>query len=1069
MSQQMSYTSEKNRINQSLNKSQEYRGAANDYPTLKLSSSSSSPNVPKKENQKLEKTAVAKPSPSEASKHSPFSEQSNESQNKFQKFGIKVLPISINPKMGIQSVTGAKKSKDQVRTKPEVQTRPSEENESNAVKEKAETEKVESSDEQMKKADETDGSKENMKTIITKGFQNLKEKINQNTLGKKKNKEMDESAAESSATEKENENPKTNVSVSTGECPVPKVRSTVTCGVKAYEQNQTCSGIPEEVTRAGDVARNNRKSASDLVASPRRSVTNLVIESENKEKPVEKEKKKSESSSESSSDRDSPKSNDVKRPKRSKGKAPAPPQNPRGSTPSKQPSSLTSKEMNEIKKESDLEKNDIFEPIQSDMSKMEENAETNDTKSERSVVESYDSDSDTETKNVHLKNLSSGTKIELNATQVTIHHSPTSDTGNDDEIETSRKAASLGDLSKLDSDHTLSMVLERAVSLDLADGSSQCGKKRKAPLPPPEEFPAVFDDVGYRKEPRLENSLGLNTFQRRLKKSSDFGTLEDALQDGPKSLEIEVNKRSSPVDLTETYNTNIQEFSSWLAEVRRPKKSDDEMHGSTSLINVNVPEDMDQNQNNDEDNQFEYSIQGNNVKFSVNGKNLQDFINGDEISTKSQNFPGSNSRTVLVISQPNSIEPIISDSIPINLNPEREVDDSFKCIQSVVSENETTLEPFVTASESRLDANTEDEDADETPPKLPTTPMPVLTPTGAMSSPLSSSLTYITEIKVSTSEQDTLTDLNSSKESEKSPSLSSDSIACDDDDREVESLTGIVSSTPIVPPKRTDIVKMLSERNLIAEDNDSGSKPKPDRSISYNESVTVNHENLEQNRRASDAGYETSKIPIRTMKSETGQKVLATIQSLAAKESASKSPEIEYAKRVASLFSGTSPVPKNGNSRKGNGNENSHPNISGFYLKTNTSTPVKPPKEGSNGNRKVPPVVPPRKVETSLSSKSTVTVELPGKPQGVSQTQDNSFETDRNVVTFSSFMPRNKEEDSENKPRIASWNDNMTKEHGGINGGHMHMPVQTGVVNLPVKTSATKIVFENKDLENEEF
>lgn len=106
MSQQMSYTSEKNRINQSLNKSQEYRGAANDYPTLKLSSS---PNVPKKENQKLEKTAVAKPSPSEASKTSPFPEQSNESQNKFQKFGIKVLPISINPKMGIQSVTGAKK------------------------------------------------------------------------------------------------------------------------------------------------------------------------------------------------------------------------------------------------------------------------------------------------------------------------------------------------------------------------------------------------------------------------------------------------------------------------------------------------------------------------------------------------------------------------------------------------------------------------------------------------------------------------------------------------------------------------------------------------------------------------------------------------------------------------------------------------------------------------------------------------------------------------------------------------------------------------------------------------
>lgn len=854
-SHQMSFTSEKNRINQSLNKSQEYQG--HDYPTLKLTSSL---NEPKKETQKLEKSAAAKTSPVHVKTSPSPSSEPNDSQNKFHKFGIKVLPISINPKMGIQSVTGAKKTKEQLKT---VQNQ----NETN--------EKMESEE----KKDEIDGNKENVKTIITKGFQNLKDKINQNTLGKKKKEEG--SSPETSTAE---EAPK--------EVPVPKARSNVACGVKALEQNQqTCSNIPEEVTRAGDVARNNRKSAGDITAMPRRSVTNLVIE-------PEPEKKKSESSSECSSDRDSPR-NGVKRPTRSKGKAPAPPK------------------MDEIKKEEDSEKNNIFEP---------------DAKPEGSETKSisYDSDSDTEGKNPNSKNSSNGTKIELNATQVTIHHSQMSDNINDEEIETSRKAASLGDLSKLDSENTLSMVLERAVSLDLADGSSQCGKKRKAPLPPPEEFPAVFDEGGYRKEPRLENSLGLNTFQRRLKKSSDFGTMEDAMQDGPKSLEIEVK------DISETNNSNIQEFSTWLEGCRRPKESN-----STSLVNVN------------EDMQY-------NVKFSVNQE------------TDHRNFPGA----VIVISQPNSID---------------------------ITESAETTE-FVTANESTIESNMEEED-DETPPKLPTTPMPT------MSSPLSSSLTYITEIKVSTSEQETLTDFNS----EQSPSLSSDSMT-NDDDREVEN---IVSSTPI---KRTDIVKMLSERNL--------------------ESITVNHQNPEEpNRRASDS--ETSKIPIRTMKSETGQKVLATIQSLAAKESASKTPEIEYAKRVASLFSSASPVSKNRKST-----ENTQPNISAFYLKTNST----PKKE----NRKVPPVVPPRKQDTTLSSKSTVTVELP-----VSQTHitDNS---DRNVVSFSSFMPRSKEED-----RIASWDDNMTKEHGGMNGGHMQM--QTGIVNLPVKTSATKIVFENKEVDNEEF
>uniref|UniRef100_A0A1B6DBC9 PDZ domain-containing protein n=1 Tax=Clastoptera arizonana TaxID=38151 RepID=A0A1B6DBC9_9HEMI len=109
----------------------------------------------------------------------------------------------------------------------------------------------------------------------------------------------------------------------------------------------------------------------------------------------------------------------------------------------------------------------------------------------------------------------SGTTIELNASHITVHHTPDSDSN--------RKAASLGDLSRLDNEQPI-VVLERAVSLDLADGTPGGSKKRKAPLPPQEEF---SDDGGHPfcKEARMENNL-----KARLKKSSDFGRLEDVVK-----------------------------------------------------------------------------------------------------------------------------------------------------------------------------------------------------------------------------------------------------------------------------------------------------------------------------------------------------------------------------------------------------------------------------------------------------------------------------------------------------------------------------------------------------------
>lgn len=102
------------------------------------------------------------------------------------------------------------------------------------------------------------------------------------------------------------------------------------------------------------------------------------------------------------------------------------------------------------------------------------------------------------------------TTIELNASHITIHH------GADD---TSRKAASLGDLSKIEGDGPRTQPLERAVSLELAEHTPRASKKRKAPRPP-EESTTINGG-----EDRCD-SVGIEPGANKLKKSSLFGTLE---------------------------------------------------------------------------------------------------------------------------------------------------------------------------------------------------------------------------------------------------------------------------------------------------------------------------------------------------------------------------------------------------------------------------------------------------------------------------------------------------------------------------------------------------------------
>lgn len=103
------------------------------------------------------------------------------------------------------------------------------------------------------------------------------------------------------------------------------------------------------------------------------------------------------------------------------------------------------------------------------------------------------------------------TTIELNASHITIHH------GAED---TSRKAASLGDLSKIEGDGPRTQPLERAVSLELAEHTPRASKKRKAPRPPEES--ATIGGV----EDECDSVCVELQGTTKLKKSSIFGTME---------------------------------------------------------------------------------------------------------------------------------------------------------------------------------------------------------------------------------------------------------------------------------------------------------------------------------------------------------------------------------------------------------------------------------------------------------------------------------------------------------------------------------------------------------------
>ncbi|KAJ3663498.1 hypothetical protein Zmor_007754 [Zophobas morio] len=202
-----------------------------------------------------------------------------------------------------------------------------------------------------------------------------------------------------------------------------------------------------------------------------------------------------------------------KTPKKTKGKAPAPPEE-KPKEPEKPKDNL-----DEIQAIGD----DFEEALpKTNIENLEEEIEVE--LRAKANVKDYNSDSDLET-----DNQSSVNTIELNSSDITIHHAE------DNEDRQNRRTASTGDLTKIQRTRKSSSgTLERAQSLDITDTSiPTLTKKRKGgriedDMGSQED---IFGKVMMSKEPRLSLILdGLNTFQRnRLKKSTEWGNLEDAI------------------------------------------------------------------------------------------------------------------------------------------------------------------------------------------------------------------------------------------------------------------------------------------------------------------------------------------------------------------------------------------------------------------------------------------------------------------------------------------------------------------------------------------------------------
>ena len=461
-----------------------------DYPTLKLSTSPSGDR--KRDNAKLEKTAPAgvaivkperaKKSPTKSSPSPGESPTQEDTLSRFQKFGVRVLP---DP-----SVTH--------RMPPEHR-----QNEQNSIIEKVVGEGL----------SEVDGVRH--KQYDERGID----------IGPvEPPQEAEETHSDSNAQDKIQPHEKSD----------HEDADTDSLTNKLSVEGEIPTEIPEEVRRAAMAARSNRKSSGGNLAAE------LSVRTQD-----------GGSSSEGDDNQSDSLGRTPKRPNKRKAPPPPPEDEEKQTSPSSspRPESERLQQKQKAADEDNIQAADDMTSLSSiaslvgspDVTSITIDGSTDKTSEEDTKLKHMDydigvnvnSDSDSDA-GEDKKVKKGGTTIELNSSHITIHHSPSSELEN----ESTRKAASLGDLSRLDSEQPMS-ILERAVSLDLADGGTPHGsKKRKAPMPPPGEdylgAPEGDEGIAHRKEPRLDSAM--DTFQRRrLKKSSDWGTLEEALMQTSKS------------------------------------------------------------------------------------------------------------------------------------------------------------------------------------------------------------------------------------------------------------------------------------------------------------------------------------------------------------------------------------------------------------------------------------------------------------------------------------------------------------------------------------------------------
>ncbi|XP_025835477.1 uncharacterized protein LOC112906069 [Agrilus planipennis] len=176
-------------------------------------------------------------------------------------------------------------------------------------------------------------------------------------------------------------------------------------------------------------------------------------------------------------------------------------------------------------------------------------------------ISGYALDSDAES-----DNQSSVNTIALNSSDITIHHIE------DNEEIQNRRTASTGDLSKLQrAKKGGGSTLERAQSLDIADTGITLPKKHKSDnLEMTGSDESVYEKYMMYKEPRLSLVLdGLNTFQRsRLKKSTEWGNLEDAILNLDKDTNSEESKPPS------YENSSSREFDALVNKINEIKNED---------------------------------------------------------------------------------------------------------------------------------------------------------------------------------------------------------------------------------------------------------------------------------------------------------------------------------------------------------------------------------------------------------------------------------------------------------------------------------------------------------------